>query len=145
MCLRRIIPALFASLLYYGAAQAQTFDLYYGPGTGNGIFRLDLEMPATAEHIVPGNLVNTGTSIALDYVSRKLYWVADTQFGDTDKIRRSNLDGSNVEQFLLPPGQPADLVVDPYAQKLYWTERITNSINVINLNGTGQQSVIFNQ
>ena len=125
-------------------ADPNTFDLYYGPGTSStaGIFRLGLDNPSNVQEIVPGSLVNTGTGIALDVFGRELYWIADTQFGSTPKIRRSALDGSNVQLFLNPTGQPADLEIDPISQKLYWTERISNTINVINLNGTGQQTLV---
>lgn len=144
MIARFICCTLLAFHVVSRFANAQ-HDLYFGPATPNGLYRWDIDMPASFEQIVPGNLVNTSNGIAIDYIGRKLYWIADTQFGSIDKIRRSNLDGSNVELFKLPSGQPADLEIDPYLRKLYWPERETNSINVINLDGTGQQTLITTQ
>lgn len=118
-------------------------ELYFGPGTGTkGIYRLDLSSPGVAEQLVPADMVNTSTGIALDYVGRKLYWIADTQFGSVDKIRRSNLDGSDIELVVTPAGQPAGLKVDPYSGKLYWSERFTNSINVVDVNGGTPEQLI---
>ncbi len=117
--------------------------LFVGTGTSaGGIYRLDLDDPSTAEEIVTVNLVNTGTGIALDEVQDKLYWVADTQFGGGDKIRRSDLDGTNVELFLTPAGQPADVEIDSLNSRLFWTERFTNSINVIDLDGSNRQQLL---
>ncbi len=120
-----------------------TRTLYFGPGTGaGGLFRLNLDMPNVAESIVQVNLVNTSTGIALDRGERKLYWIADTQSGSTDKVRRSNLDGTDIELFLTPAGQPEDIEIDSLNNRLYWSERFTDSINVIDLNGNNQQQLI---
>jgi DNA-binding beta-propeller fold protein YncE len=117
-------------------------DMYFGPGSSGGISRVNLADLSSAQQIIPSNLVNTSTGIAVDYVGRQLYWIADTQCCFIAKIRRAELDGTNVQTFVVPSGQPAEVQIDPFARKLYWTSRITNSIEVINLNGTNQHQLL---
>jgi len=137
------LARVMAVMLLAATAQAATIetvaterplDFYVGPSQ-NGIHHLDLSAPSAAQQIIPTNFVNNSTGIAVSYYERKLYWIADTQADDVDKIRRSNLDGSDIELFLMPAGQPADVEIDPYQGQLYYSERFTNSINVVPLQG----------
>ena len=68
-----------------------------------------------------------------------IYW-AD---GDEGKIRRANLDGTNVQDFITMNGsRPWDLAIDMSAGKIYWTDRGTNKIHQANLDGTNIQSLV---
>ena len=69
----------------------------------------------------------------------KLYW---TDAG-TDKIQRSNLDGSVVED-LVTTGLdwPYGLALDVSGGKLYWTDRGTAKIQRSNLDGSGVEDLV---
>ena len=70
----------------------------------------------------------------------KLYW---SDWG-TDKIRRSDLDGSNVEDVVTGGGLdgPDGLSLDLAGGKIYWTDAGTNKIQRSNLDGTGAEDLV---
>ena len=69
----------------------------------------------------------------------KLYW---TDVG-TNKIQRSNLDGSGVED-LVTTGlkSPFSLALDVSGGKLYWTDGSTDKIQRSNLDGSGVEDLV---
>ena len=69
----------------------------------------------------------------------KLYW---SDWG-TDKIQRSDLDGSNVED-LVTTGLdgPDGLSLDLAGGKIYWADAGTNKIRRSNLDGTGAEDLV---
>jgi len=149
--IKQILTQLTALILAVIASLAADFpvvadqpapDLYFGPGATGGLYRVNLDDLSSVQQIVSSSLVNTSTGVALDYLDRKIYWIADTQSTSVDKIRRANLDGTDIELFLLPNGQPADLKIDPYHGQLYWTSRVTNSLDVIDLDGSNQHQLV---
>ena len=66
-------------------------------------------------------------SIAVDPEGGKMYWTE----GGWPTIRRANLDGSGVEDFLTVPA-PTGLAI--FNRRLYWTDAITKEIHVASLN-----------
>ena len=74
---------------------------------------------------VSGIWPGLSTSGADAAVGAQLYW---TDSGNADfansRVARSNLDGSAVEQLVLPPdaGNPRFLALDPAGGNLYWTD-----------------------
>ena len=70
----------------------------------------------------------------------KLYW---TDWG-TDKIQRSDLDGSNVEDLVSSAGLngPDGLSLDMAGSKMYWTDAGTAKIQRANLDGSGVENLI---
>ncbi len=63
----------------------------------NGIFRMNPDASAFEMVIErPFGVLGVPTQVAVDSDGRKLYWAA----GDIEIIRRSNLDGSDVEDFV---------------------------------------------
>jgi hypothetical protein len=69
-----------------------------------------------------------------DDVRRQLYWI------EAGRIRRADLDGSNV-QLVLPNDSPAyALALDTEASKLYWTE--AGRIFRANLDGSGKELLV---
>jgi hypothetical protein len=79
--------------------------------------------------------------MAVDPAGGKLYWL---ELNKTDKIVRSNLDGSGVERLLERPGAGFDggFAIDPAAGKLYWSETEARRIGTSNLDGSAAQ-VLF--
>ena len=80
-----------------------------------------------------GSLVGSATVSGLV----KIYW---TDRG-TDKIQRSNLDGSQVEDLVTGLTDPAGLVVDAAGRRLYWTDWGTDKIQRSNLDGSQVEDV----
>ncbi len=81
-----------------------------------------------------GGLVGSATASGL----LKIYW---TDRG-TDKIQRSNLDGSEVEDVVTGLTDPAGLVVDAAEGKIYWTDWGTDKIQRANLDGSQVEDVL---
>ncbi|MBI1293407.1 hypothetical protein GC175_00430, partial [bacterium] len=79
--------------------------------------------------------------IAVDPVGGYLYWVQNTLHNNLirDHIRRSNLDGSDVQTvYAAPQGrQIRDLTVDPFAQTLYWHDPTQNRLLRVAADGSG--------
>ena len=89
----------------------------------------------TAENIVPN--VQNATGIAMHAAQKKVYWIEKT--GErSGKIRRANLDGSNVQLVKELTSVPRELTLDTVENKLY----LTNSwgkIQRMNFDGSGFQ------
>ena len=70
----------------------------------------------------------------------KLYW---SDWG-TDKIRRSDLDGSNPEDLISGAGLdgPDGLSLDLSGGKIYWADAGTNKIQRANLDGSGVEDLV---
>ena len=70
----------------------------------------------------------------------KLYW---SDWG-TDKIQRSDLDGSNVEDLVSGAGLngPDGLSLDLSGGKIYWADAGTNKIQRANLDGSGVEDLV---
>ena len=75
--------------------------------------------------------------------AQKIYWTSNG-IGD-HKIVRSDLDGSNIEEFLTQVG-PIALTVDPVNGKLYWTgsndATFFHGVHRINLDGTNPEDLV---
>ncbi len=80
----------------------------------------------------------TPRGLALDGVAGKLYWA---DYG-TDKIQRSNLDGTEVEDVITGLHSPLGLALDGVAGKLYWADYGTDKIQRSNLDGTEVEDLI---
>ncbi|MCG8407712.1 MAG: thrombospondin type 3 repeat-containing protein [Phycisphaerales bacterium] len=85
--------------------------------------------------------------IALDIDAGKMYWVENfLEEGDwiDGKIRRANLDGSDVEDVLANGfvDRPIGIAVDAAAGKLYWTDFDLNKIQRANLDGSEIEDVV---
>ena len=70
--------------------------------------------------------------LALDVVGGKMYWI-DYEGGG--KIRRSNLNGSNIENLVTGLAEPVDIALDVVSGKIYWTN--IGKIQRSNLDGSG--------
>ena len=70
----------------------------------------------------------------------KIYW-ADR---GSDKIQRSNLDGSSVEDLVMRPtlNNPVGIALDVSSGKTYWMDETTDKIQRSNLDGTSVEDLI---
>ena len=78
-----------------------------------------------------------------------MYW-ADHGNG-TNKIRRANLDGTNVQDIATGFGRPVGIALDLPGDKIYWTDRdnvdfanpnARNSVRRMNLDGTNIETLV---
>ncbi len=70
-------------------------------------------------------------AIALDPAGGKIYWAQTVG----NQIKRSDLDGPNVEAFVEWPwvDDPVAIALDPAGDKIYWAETIGNQIKRFDL------------
>ena len=76
--------------------------------------------------------------IAVDAAEDKMYWVDNR----LDAIRRSNLDGTQVENLLTGVEEPEDIALDLDADRMYWMEQGTNSIRRAGLDGENVETLV---
>jgi sugar lactone lactonase YvrE len=89
---------------------------------------------------IPATATPTPTSTpTATPTSAKIYWTDLT----ADKIQRSNLDGTGVED-LISTGllDPRGIALDLGAGKMYWTDYGTDTIRRANLDGSGAEDLI---
>lgn len=91
--------------------------------TGADDYRTVLDQ-LTSEHGL-----NMPGSIALDPIAGKMYWTDDGTEGESDgRIRRADLDGSNVEDLVSGLADPVGIALDLRAGRLYWADRHEGAI-----------------
>ena len=86
-----------------------------------------------ADLVTSAQGLNMPGSIALDMAAGKMYWTND----GAGRIRRANLDGSNIENVAVGLADPVGIALDLDAGYLYWADRDEGSIyrgNLRNIN-----------
>jgi low density lipoprotein receptor-related protein 5/6 len=79
--------------------------------------------------------------LALDLLDEKVYWTQTG--GGPARIRRANLDGSAVEDFITTGlVVPQGIAVDSAAGHVYWTNNNPPEIQRANLDGGGRQTLV---
>ncbi len=94
---------------------------------------------SSAETLVTAYWVTRPADVALDLGAGKMYW---TDSG-VDSIRRSDLDGSNIE-VLVDTGLnvPAGIALDLVGGKVYWTDYGNHTIMRADLDGTNAETIL---
>ena len=70
---------------------------------------------------------------------QKLYWTDE----ETEKIQRSNLDGTDVEDIIISGlKDPVSIALDESAGKMYWVDRNTDKIYRASLDGTKVKELV---
>ena len=106
--------------------------LYWVSETTGTLHRL---IGDNVENLVPS--VRNATGLAIDMTGGKLYWTERT--GDTTgRIRRANLDGTNVKLVKNLTSVPHSIALDTVNRKLYWTNA-WGKIQRLNLDGSNFQ------
>ena len=110
--------------LYWVDEEAQRIQRTAGENGARTVEELDL-VNAEGESVtldMPG-------SIALDPIVGKMYWTDDGTEGESDgRIRRADLDGSNVEDLVSGLADPVGIALDLRAGRLYWADRHQGAI-----------------
>ncbi len=127
-----------------GGSSAESINLTAPSGTGTYYYGACVN--AVAGESNTGN--NCSASVSLTVTTQtppadgasKLYW---TDWG-TDKIQRSNLDGSGIEDLVTGAGLdgPDGLALDTAGGKMYWTDAGANKIQRANLDGSGVEDLV---
>ncbi|CAB1328019.1 unnamed protein product, partial [Coregonus sp. 'balchen'] len=92
------------------------------------------------ETIISGGIVN-GRGLALDWLSRNLYWISSES--DETQINVARLDGSLKTSVVHGIEKPKCLIVHPSKGKMYWTDG--NAINMANMDGSNSKIIHQNQ
>ena len=71
-----------------------------------------------------------------------MYWTERGGNHYPYRIRRANLDGSNIETLILPGGAPSGLALDMDGGKMYWTDWLNDNIRRANLDGSNVETLI---
>ena len=89
-------------------------------------------------------VTNATAGVAIDAVAAKIYWTESVFPGSGDAIRRSNLDGSNVETLIVDGVliHPGKIELNGDFQKMYWADVATNIVYRANLDGSGLETVL---
>ena len=91
------------------------------------------------------DLVPSGgeTSVDQDTALSHIYWIAD------NKIRRANLDGSNIETLFTIEEGPYSFALEMYGGKIYWSDGKRGSdvsrIRRANLDGSNIETLVFSR
>ncbi|XP_013395341.1 low-density lipoprotein receptor-related protein 4-like [Lingula anatina] len=100
---------------------------------------ISLDVPYYADVVLPIEGLKNTIALDVDTQEGKVYW-ADIGL---DKIQRSNLDGSDVEDVLTQGLKTMDgISLDTVGRKIYWTDTGRNRIEVANLDGS-MRKVLF--
>jgi Secretion system C-terminal sorting domain/Low-density lipoprotein receptor repeat class B len=118
----------------------------YAIGGFNGgakIYQLSISLtPPNAQYTyqaVTKETIISPNGIAVDKNAGKIYFTDPSN----DKIQRSNLDGSNIEDLVsVPFSSPMGIALDLVNKHMYWTERRTNTIKRANLDGSNVQIIL---
>ena len=94
-------------------------------------------------------------SMTLDVADGKMYWTQNNpSWGDTNtngKIRRANLNGTNIEDIVPELGNMWSIALDVTNRKMYWThwtqisespDRYRTKIQCANLDGTNIENIV---
>jgi sugar lactone lactonase YvrE len=108
-------------------------QVFFTDGRNHIIYRSDLN-GNNLSVIRPafGTPTNSGLQIWLDADNEKLYWMEGS-------LKRSNLDGGNVESLFTPLGV-RDFEIDSESGKLYWVTE--TSVRRANLDGTQSEVLV---
>ena len=83
---------------------------------------------------------NVRNVTCLTVADEKVYW-GEQQNSDSGRLRRSNLDGTNVQEIRTVSGVPRGIAVDTENSRVYWTNS-RGQIQRIHVNGSGLLTLI---
>jgi low density lipoprotein receptor-related protein 5/6 len=124
------------------AIAIDTLNAYLYWAESGKIMRVGLDGSGTNVVVDLSNDSRSGAvgGLALDFENSKLYWTNLSK----DKIQRSNLDGSSVEDVITDQRDPSAIVVDPESDMLLFTGIPTSGgyIRRANLDGSNIENMV---
>ncbi len=112
--------------------------MYWTDGISSSIYRANLDGSGLEPLITSGLAGPEG--IDIDSAGGKMYWVEFQPSGR--RVRRANLDGSNIETLISGLAGPQGIALDLGAGKVYYADSLNGSIHRANLNGSGIEDLI---
>ena len=107
---------------------------YFKNDTNKGIYKADLDGTNPELVVLDDNI----GGFELDFVNGKVYWA---EF-NTNKLRRSNLDGTNIEDVVTSIINPVSVALDVNNNKIYWTEYNGGKVRRANIDGTSKEDLV---
>ena len=118
-----------------------TVELTYdGNMSANGTLTISVGAGAIQDYDGSALTAEISVSASIDVAEGDLFflWTDD----DTDKIRRANLDGSNVQILVTGLGVPYGIALDVVGGKMYWTDIGRDKIQRANLDGSHIEDLV---
>lgn len=95
------------------------------------------------EILLDATTISKPRGLGLDLVNEKMYWAErEQQKGVGGKIRRANLDGSNIEDLIGSGRNTSALELDLVGRKMYWTSNHEGEVWRANLDGSLPQLLL---
>jgi len=110
-------------------------DFTHSGGTSR-IGRVDLDGSNSTPILTVADLPIGAMGNALDSTNLKMYWTE--RWG---KIKRSNFDGTNLEELVTGQTVPWNLALDVGNAKMYWTEYSGHTVKRANLDGSSIETL----
>ncbi|XP_044749052.1 low-density lipoprotein receptor-related protein 4 [Coccinella septempunctata] len=106
---------------------------------GTDIRQISLDVPYTADVVLPFPPLKMAVSVDVDRRTGEIYWT-DTQEAVIKKIKS---DGSDLQIIIMHElMNPDGIAIDSTGRKIYWTDRGRSSIEVCELDGSNRK-VLF--
>lgn len=104
------------------------------------IRRVLIDSADNVDVALPVRGLNDVLAIDYDIKSQLVFWID----GRTKQIMCARQNGTGVQTLKLNKNaSPFDLAIDPYGQLLYWTDSVSNSINVYSLRNKTNVGAVF--
>ena len=115
----------------------------FGLSQGNAGYQAVYDLNGNGTIDIPDFLVFVD-AFGKDVPPVKIYWadIVDWRDISNGKIRRANLDGSQVEDVITDAGGPDGIVLDASSGKVYWVDRSALKIRRANLDGSQIEDLI---
>lgn len=107
--------------------------------TKTEIRRILFDSSDNLDVVLPVRGLSNVQAVDFDINSHRLFWIEDS------RIKFAYQNGSSGDKVinLDPEASPYDLAIDPYAKQLFWTDSVTNSINVYSLRNNTNLGEVF--
>ena len=108
--------------------------------TKKEIRRVLINSADNVDVVLPVRGLNNVLAIDYDIKSQLVFWID----GHTNQIMCAQQNGTGVQTLRISKNaSPFDLAIDPYGQLLYWTDSVSNSINVYSLRNKTNIGAVF--
>jgi hypothetical protein len=117
----RSIVAVGALVSGLTAVDARATRVYWASENPAAIHRA-FDDGFDVETVISTEIIGDVKDLVVDYDGGKIYFVDSVSGGSDNRIRRSNLDGSGIEDLaFFGEGVPTQIALDLGDAKLYWT------------------------
>ena len=89
------------------------------------------------------SLITIHSDINHAYGRGKLYWIETDLDTSQSKIKRANLNGSNIENVVTDLQAASDITLDLHNHKMYWIAGYSSKVQRANLDGSNIENIII--